>query len=201
MQTFVAEKGKKGKEIMQKNSETNFKINALVSAVKGNDTASFLKLLDCFKNTISALASSFSLPKSEHEDLCQEGRMALYRAALSYDEKTAQFSTYAVTCMTNAMITFVKKYNAQNRGKAFDVSPEDCEDEVYASEMFPPVDIEELLSRDGFAGLSEYERRVMSLKLSGYKSGEIARKLGKAPKSVENTLFRARQKLKKHIDG
>lgn len=186
---------------MQKNGQANLKINALVAAVKENDTESFLKLLDCFKHTISALAYSYSLPKSEHEDLCQEGRMALYRAAMSYDGKTAQFSTYAVTCMTNAMITFVKKYNAQNRGKAFDVSPEDCEGEVYVAEMMPHVDLDELLSRDGFAGLSEYERRVMSLKLSGYKSGEIAKKLGKESKSVENTLFRARQKLKKYIDG
>ena len=186
---------------MQKNSQANLKINALVSAVRENDTESFLKLLDCFKHTISALAYSYSLPKSEHEDLCQEGRMALYRAAMSYDGKTAQFSTYAITCMTNAMITFVKKYNAQNRGKAFDVSPEDFEGEAYVAEMMPAFDLDELLSRDGFAGLSEYERRVMSLKLSGYKAGEIAEKLGKASKSVENTLFRARQKLKKYIDG
>jgi DNA-directed RNA polymerase specialized sigma24 family protein len=63
------------------------------------------------------------------------------------------------------------------------------------------VELEQLLSTDGFANLSGYERRVMSLKLSGYKTGEIAKKLGKETKSVENTLFRARTKLRKHIDG
>lgn len=185
---------------MQTKSKVNEKINSLVIAVKANDTASFLELLGHFSHTISALAHSFSLPSSEHEDLCQEGRMALYRAAMSYDEKSAQFSTYAIACMTNAMITFSKKYKAQNLVKAYDILPEEC-DGIMDDASGLESELEQLLSKDGFAGLSEYERRVMSLKLSGYKVGEIARKLGKQPKSVENTLFRARQKLKKHIDG
>lgn len=197
---FGKEKAKRSKG-MQRDTQANEKMNSLVVAVKNNDTASFLELLDCFKHTISALAYSFSLPSSEHEDLCQEGRMALYRAAMSYDEKNAKFSTYAITCMTNAMISFAKKYGAQSMGTVFGVLPEDCEDESYSSGIVSSVEIDELLSRDGFAGLSEYERNVMSLKFSGYKVGEIAKKLGKSPKSVENTLFRARQKLKKHIDG
>jgi len=178
---------------------TNDRVNELVACVKNNDTASFLELLGLFSHTISSVAYSFSLPVSEHEDLCQEGRMALYRAAMSYDGKSARFSTYAVTCMTNAMINFAKKYKLQSAGNVYGVSPEDCiqgESGVLSS-----VELEELLSTDGFANLSIYERRVMSMRLSGYKTGEIAKKLGKEPKSVENTLFRARQKLKKHIDG
>ena len=179
--------------------KTNDMVNELVGRVRNNDTASFLSLLGLYSHTISTLAYSFSLPASEHEDLCQEGRMALYRAAMNYDEAGASFSTYAVTCMTNAMITFAKKYNAQNAGKAYDVSPEDVSNE--APGVISAVELDELLSKDGFAGLSSYERHVMALKLSGYKVGEIAKKLGKQTKSVENTLFRARQKLKKHIDG
>jgi len=185
---------------MQTNSKANKEINSLVLAVKNNDTASFIKLLGHFSRTISVLSNSFSLPSSEHEDLCQEGRMALYRAALSYDGKSAQFSTYAITCMTNAMITFAKKYAAQNMGKAYDVTPEEYESKAGQS-VISAIELDELLAKDGFAGLSEYERRVMSLKLTGYKVGEIAKKLEKMPKSIENTLFRARQKLKKHIDG
>lgn len=197
----MRERLEKGKQTdMQTNSNVNQNIKRLVLAVKKNDTASFVELLGHFSPTISALAHSFSLPSSEHQDLCQEGRMALYRAAMSYDEKSAQFSTYAITCMTNAMINFAKKYKAQSLGKAYGVLPEECESETYSG-IISSVELDELLARNGFAGLSEYERCVMSMKLSGYKVGEIAKKLGKTPKSVENTLFRARQKLKKHIDG
>lgn len=175
------------------------KIAGLVNRVRNNDTASFLELLGFYSHTISSLAYSFSLPASEHEDLCQEGRMALYRAAMSYDEKSAKFSTYAITCMTNAMITFAKKYRVQNPDKEYGIVAEDCEDKT--AQLIPFVELEEMLSKDGFAGLSAYERRVLSMKLSGYKVGEIAKKLERQPKSIENTLFRARQKLKKHIDG
>ena len=188
-------KGVVGEEKARAEAE---RIICLVKRVKDNDTASFLELLGLYSHTISSLAYSFSLPASEHEDLCQEGRMALYRAAMSYDEKSASFSTFAITCMTNAMISLSKKYKAQNLGKDFGVSAEDCEGE--ASELIPYIELEEMLSKDGFAGLSAYERRVLSMKLSGYKTGEIAKKLEREPKSVENTLFRARQKLKKHID-
>ena len=193
---------KKREEMPKKSlSKSNDTVNKLVLQVKNNDAEAFLKLLGLFSHTVSSLAYSFSLPLSEHEDLCQEGRMALYRAAVSYDEKnSAQFSTYAVTCMTNAMITFSKKYKAQNGGNVYGMSDGDCE-ELSAESTIPALELEELLSRDGFAQLSAYDRKVMNYKLSGYKVSEIAKNLGKPAKSVENTLFRARQKLKKHIDG
>ena len=192
--------GKTYNKAQSKDTPANDRINELVGKVKNNDTASFLELLGVFSHTISSLAHSFSLPSSEHEDLCQEARMALYRAAMSYDEKSARFSTYAVTCMTNAMISFAKKYKAQNAGNAYGLSPEEFEAQGSVSEMFS-VELEQLLSKDGFAGLSDYERRVMGLKFSGYKVSEIAKMLDKQSKSIENTLFRARQKLNKHIDG
>ena len=58
-----------------------------------------------------------------------------------------------------------------------------------------------MLSTDGFAGLSGYEREVIELKLSGLMTRDIAKKLGKSAKSIDNTLFRARKKLREHIDG
>ena len=185
---------------MQEKDQINHKINSLVSAVKGNDTASFVELLGHFSRAITALAYSFSLPDSEYQDLCQEGRMALYRAAVSYDEKSASFSTYAITCMTNAMLSFSKKYIALNKGTVYGIDPE-----LYESVAADPhnfqTDTFDLLSQEGFAGLSAYERKVMRYKLFGYKVSEIAKKLDKQPKSIENTLFRARKKLRAYIDG
>lgn len=191
-------KEKKSKKALSKSNDT---VNKLVLQVKNNNAEAFLELLGLFSHTVSSLAHSFSLPSSEHEDLCQEGRMALYRAAVSYDEKSnAQFSTYAITCMTNAMINFSKKYKAQNGTAVYGMSDSECE-AVSQDSAIPIFELEELLSREGFAQLSAYERRVMSYKLGGYKVSEIAKLLEKPSKSVENTLFRARQKLKKHIDG
>ena len=184
----------------------NHRAECLAKLVKQGDTESFVELLGLFSHSVSSLARSFSLPLSEHEDLCQEGRMALYRAAMSYDEaKGVRFSTYAMSCMTNAMITLVRKYNSENRGKVYSSSVEGYENERGVSketpeDIFSANELEELLLAEGFAGLSAYERQVLSLKLSGLKAGEIAKRLSKPSKSIENTLFRARKKLKEYID-
>lgn len=179
-------------------------ISQLVSAVKNNDTASFVELLGIFSKTVSSLALTFHLPDSEFDDLCQEGRMALYRAAISFDStKGASFSTYASVCMTNAMISFVNKYNASVSGFIADgesvisnIAENDSPDNTAFSKQF-----RELLSTQGFAGLSESERKTVFLKVCGYKTQEISEKTGKSAKSIDNTLFRARKKLRKFIDS
>ena len=184
--------------------QTDDTINKLVESVKNNYTASFLELLGIYSHTIVGLARSFSLPISEHEDLCQEGRMALYRAAVSYDGRSAKFSTYAITCMTNAMITFSKKYKADSNARVYGMTVEDCgEAAVSVGEIGHSVsslEIEELLESNTSGGFSKYEKKVMSLKLAGYKVSEIAKLVDKEAKSVENTLFRARKKLKKLME-
>lgn len=178
----------------------------LVRAVKNNDTASFVELMGIFSKTISSLALGYGLPLSEYDDLCQEGRIALYKAAMSFDEgKEASFSTYASVCMTNAMTNFVNKYVASINGIVKDddalaaqskaVSSDDTENTAVSRQF------KELLSTRGFAGLSETERKTVFLKVCGYKTSEISEKTGKSPKSVDNTLFRARRKLRLFIDG
>lgn len=187
-------------------NQTDEKINTLVESVKNNNAASFLELLGIYSHTIVGLARSFSLPACELEDLCQEGRMALYRAALSYDGRSAKFSTYAITCMTNAMITFSKKYKADSDVVAYGKDVEECGtgaatgSEGLGSSV-SSVEIAELLESNTSGGFSAYEKKVMSLKMTGYKVSEIAKLVGKEPKSVENTLFRARKKLKKLMEG
>lgn len=46
--------------------------------------------------------------------------------------------------------------------------------------------------------LSERERSILKLFLSGLSYGEIAQKLGSSSKSVDNALQRVRRKLKKY---
>ncbi len=178
----------------------------LVRAVKNNDTASFVELVGIFSRTVSSLALSYRLPLSEYDDLCQEGRIALYKAAMSFDEnKEASFSTYAGVCMTNAMTNFVNKYNSSVSGIVKDDGSSDAPIDMASSDNTENTafsrQFRELLSTRGFAGLSETERKTVFLKVCGYKTSEISQKTGKSPKSVDNTLFRARRKLRAFIDG
>ena len=187
-------------------SDKDEKLSGLVMKVKQNDTVGFVELLGMFSGTISNLAKSFGLPSSEYEDLCQEARMALYRAAVSYNPESAKFSTYALTCMSNAMISFVRKYSSQNVQDVLCTSLEEVsfgegQNTQDVHDILSANEFEKMLETSGFAGLSAYERRVMGMKLSGLKVSGIAKKLDKKPKSIENTLFRARRKLKQYIDG
>lgn len=172
----------------------NEHINELVRKVKNNDTSAFLELLGIYSPTISSIARSFLLPKSEYEDLCQEGRMALYRAAKGFDEKSAQFSTFAASCITNAMINFSKKYRSDSLAKG--ISGENAAEVGSAESEALAQDLYELLTKDKNPTLSEYEKKVVGLALSGLKTREISARIGKSAKSVDNTLFRARRKIK-----
>lgn len=183
--------------------------NLLVKKARHGDVPAFVELLGHYSGLICSKASSFGLPKDEFEDLCQEGRLALYRAVITYDENTAEFSTYAGSCIRNSMISWAKKVNrdakvmsaaqtgADSEGvSAFETSvTDDSVHERAAAESL----LDELLNSDK-AGLSDYERKAIGLKIAGFGTAEISGYLGKSAKSVENTLFRARTKLKKYLE-
>lgn len=49
--------------------------------------------------------------------------------------------------------------------------------------------------------LSDSERQILNYKLSGIGIAEISVLTGRKTKSVENTLFRARKKLRARLDA
>lgn len=55
------------------------RIELAAAAAKNSDKLAFVELIGIFSPYISALARSFGLPESEYDDLCQVGRIALYR--------------------------------------------------------------------------------------------------------------------------
>lgn len=186
------------------------KIEALALAAKQNDTFAFVELTGCFSPYISYLARSFRLPESEYDDLCQVGRIALYRAVGSYDEKRSSFTTFAKVCIKNAMTSLTRTYQADNKLSADSLSLDDPDNNEDSPVSDPAHSPENLLLAGEFISrlegamrdcLSETERQVLSYKLSGIGIAEISVMTGKPTKSVENTLFRARKKLRAALDG
>lgn len=187
----------------------NNSLNLLAKKAGQGEMSAFVELLGHYSGLIYSKAASFGLPKDELEDLCQEGRLALYRAVITYDESTAEFSTYAGACIRNGMISWAKKVNrdakvvsgAQSDAEseslsAFETSA--ANDSVHEKAAADAL-LDELL-HSGKAGLSDFERKAIGLKIAGFGTAEISGYLGKSTKSVENTLFRARTKLKKYLE-
>ena len=193
--------------ISDKRNDKN-RIDALVVSAKNNDKFAFVELTGIFSPFITALAHSFNVPDSEYDDLCQEGRIALYKAVCIYDYNRgkASFITYARVCIKNAMTSFIRTYSSENKISAVSVSIDDTENEI-ASLMTEITPEDALIAREFINELeaaidtilSEIERTVIRYKLSGIGATEISIIVGKDTKSVENTLFRARKKLRDYL--
>lgn len=191
--------------VSDKKNDKN-RIEGLASSAKSNDKYAFVELTGIFSPFITSLAHSFNISDSEFDDLCQEGRIALYKAVCSYDESKSSFTTFARVCIKNAMTSFIRSYSTENKASAGSISLDDAESELIAavSDLTP----EENLIASEFIKelekaineiLSESERQVIKYKLSGIGATEISVIVGKDTKSVENTLFRARKKLKEYL--
>ncbi len=184
------------------------KIETLAIAAKNGDKFAFVELIGIFHPFISSLAHKFNLPESEFDDLCQEGRIALYRAVCSYNHNRLAFITYARTCVKNAMISHTREYASDNKLSVNSVSLDDTDSEstVIASDDSP----EEVLIAKEFINdlqvamkscLSESESTVLGYKMLGIGAAEISVIMGKDTKSIENTLFRARKKIKNYLSN
>jgi len=185
---------------MKDKSEAAKNQNELVSRVKQNDALAFVELLGEYSGIISSIARSFRLPQDEFDDLCQEGRIALYRAAVGYDGESASFSTYAGRCIKNGMLSWIKKLHFEREGVSLDeTAAENFADSTNVHDEVAAKDTLEHVLDEKNRVLSSYEASVIVLKIAGGSIPKIAEKLGKSEKSVENTLFRARTKLKKYF--
>lgn len=189
-------------------NEAKNKVELLAKSSQSGDKLAFVDLLSFFSPFIFSMAHRYKLPSDEYEDLCQIGRIALYKAVCSYNSERQSFTTFGRTCIKNAMVSFIRKYYAENKLYESNVSLDDLELENTAdtSESTPEDTlianefIEDLQSAI-LTTLSEAERQVLFHKMSGFGTQEISIIIGKDVKSVENTLFRARKKLKEHLNN
>lgn len=135
----------------------------------------------------------------DDDDLFQEGVLGLLDAVRSYKEERGKFQTFAEVCIINRMKTALAK--ASN---GLSVS-EDYDFNLITDDSTPTEDYiilkernEELYSKLGTL-LSQKELNVLSLYLGGFSYKQISEKLSIPLKSVDNSLARSRQKLKKYF--
>jgi RNA polymerase sporulation-specific sigma factor len=137
----------------------------------------------------------------EKDDLIQEGMIGLLAAIKSYsNEKGAKFVTYANRCINNSIQTALRKISRmkdipQNNIVTLEEDFFDnqvglsAEDEYLAKESV--CNLTDML----YEGLSSFENEVLRLHIVGCSYNEIAKKLGKNPKAIDNALQRIRKKL------
>lgn len=163
-------------------------------------------LIDKYKSLVRTRARALYLVGGDHEDLIQEGMLGLFKAVLDYKPgKEASFATFAGLCIDRQMYSAVASSQRQKHqplNSFVSLSEPVSEQELRLVDEETPEEI--MISRENVIGmherikerLSKFEYQVLELYLKGYDYTQIAEKLGKQPKAIDNALQRIRGKVR-----
>ncbi len=202
----------------QQNSAAREEEKALLLRCQKGDNDATEEMLNRYKNMVRSKATALYLVGADKEDLIQEGMIGLFKAIREYDpERNDSFAAFAGLCITRQMYTAIKASNTKknqplNNYVSFDLYAF-AEEGTPAGETANPyeelsywqkdpeesvIDREHALwvEEEVISSLSAMERQVLSYYASGMPYQEIARVMGKEPKSIDNALQRIRKKLK-----
>ena len=178
-------------------------------AVKGDRDAEET-LAERYLRLVRICARPLFLAGGDSEDLIQEGTFGLLSAIKNYDpEDGSSFRTFAEHCIRMRLLSAIKsasrnKHFPLNDGISLEqLSEESSADLSALSEDFRCNPEELVLARESkeelYAAfsrcLSRFEIKVLDLYLEGLSYREIAERLCKSAKSVDNAVQRIRQKL------
>lgn len=135
------------------------------------------------------------------EDLCQEASIGLWHACCRYDEEKGKFSTFAVSCIKNAVRAALQKRRRKRRWAPDGVVSMDTP--MYGDGEASMVDTVEdpvssafesgVLTADLVERLGERDRQIVAMKYVGLSHMEIGARLGKSPCYVSYRLKRIRE--------
>ena len=153
----------------------------LLALLRGGDTACMEVLIERYRGMVKNQARALYLIGGDQEDLIQEGMIGLFKAIRDYSPaKAGSFSSFARL--------YVELSPALHEGQEgpLEQSPE---------EFFIAQESMNALGEKLRLQLSGFEKQVLDLYLDGASYQEIAEKLGKKPKAVDNALQRIRKKV------
>jgi len=183
------------------------KNHELAKKAAGGDSAAEEILVSEYVQLVRACARPYFLAGGDSEDLIQEGMLGLLSAIRTFDpEKGVKFSTYAEFCVRRRIYSAIKSASgnkhtplnsyislespgldeSSTQSKSFLRVPED-----FVIEREQVGEVENLL----YGALSRFESGVLELYLEGMSYKDMAVRLGKSEKSVDNAVQRIRKKL------
>ena len=172
----------------------------LLTSVRQGEQASFARLISLYSPLIEAEVANRSqdLSREDVEDLRQVALLALYRAALGFDlsKNEVTFGLYAKICIVNALASEIRVLKRHQAELPLAEVPDVALVDHPATRLMEQEALTATQARI-CALLSSFELRVWTLYVAGYRSGEIARQLEKDTHSIENAVYRIRQKLRK----
>ncbi len=145
----------------------------------------------------------------DYDEVRQEANLAFTNAIYSFqDDKDAALSTFISLCVERKIKNVIKKYET-NKTKAFsdslsldNTSYDVPLENIIGDNKYEPLrnletkDTLEYINNKVKEILSINELEVYNLMIDGFSYIEIANKLNRTPKQIDNTIQRIRTKLK-----
>lgn len=181
--------------------------NEILRLSRQGDEAAVTLIISKYKASVEAAVSRISDSPIEREDLIQEGLIGLLAAVRSFDgEKKASFRTYCYTCISNALQSALRKVSRKKdvpKSKVISLendfeTPNEASvnTAISAEDAFLAKESVESLNEFLDNELSAFENEVLKMHIAGCSYKEIADRMGKTPKAVDNAIQRIRKKLK-----
>ncbi len=187
------------------NSKETASLSHLLSMIKNGteQDEAFAELVRRYTPLINNRVVAFFPGSDDISEPIQEAHIALHSAAVTYDSDKCEgvtFGLYASVCISNRIKSFIRSRHRRVRH----------EDESLDSDrLLTFVDVDEALAgREMLTRvmkiakdcLSDFEYRVFVLQLEGYPTRDIARKLSRDAKSVDNAKARLSRSLRKNSE-
>ena len=190
----------------------------VVQLAQSHDSVAIEYLLSKYKNFVRSKARSYFLIGADHEDIVQEGMIGLFKAIRDYQaERLSSFRAFAELCITRQIITAIKtatrqkhvplnSYVSLNKPIYDEESDRTLMDVIVEGRAQNPEEL--IIGRENLVSirdrvdqvLSPLEQDVLNAYLDGKSYQEIADKLGRHVKSIDNALQRVKRKLEKYLE-
>lgn len=189
----------------------------LPMAQEGSETAAEI-LIEKYKGFVRQKAKAYFIVGADSDDVIQEGMIGLYKAIISFNkEREANFKTYAGVCVTNQILNAIKAAEREknqplnesvslNTPEGEDSKGMNLSDRLKGSNDDEPekkvlmAEIMREIQDPDMEIFSSLERQVLAYKLAGYGYKEIADKLGKTPKTIDNAAQRLKRKITDYLE-
>ena len=180
-------------------------VERLLPLIRRGSSAAFLRLSELYAPLLDSEVARYagSLSEADLEDLRQGASVSLYRAALAFRaDRGVTFGLFAKICIVNGIADSLR-YIGKKGGT---LSIDDLEESEQPDDGVPNpqsllLDKERVYEtrRQIRSALSDLEYEIFEMYISGFSYAEIASRIGKTQKSVDNALCRIKKKLRQNL--
>ena len=190
----------------------------LIEQLRAGDSGVMDFLMEKYKYLVRKKANTVFLLGGDTDDLVQEGMIGLFKAVQDFDDSKSSFFHFAELCIGRQIYHAIEAAGRKKHGplnayvslseKAKDSDNLSLEESIMMREENPEQILIDRESVDTFlesihTTLSPMENKVLDAYLDGWNYRQIAEKMGKTEKSIDNALQRIKTKvqmLRSHIE-